>query len=179
MILKKLFGPKQEVISAEKIYQSIVAQARTPQFYLEVEVPDTIDGRYEMIALHCFLVLRRLKKSGDKFQSLSQEVFDLMFQDMDQSLREIGVGDLAVGKRIKKMAEVFYGRIIAYEEALEDGDEPLEVALERNHYGTLEVAPSEEILKRMADYVRQNDAYLESVEDANLKNGEISFSPLQ
>ncbi|MBE7636931.1 hypothetical protein GUA87_08745 [Sneathiella sp. P13V-1] len=179
MILKKLFGPKQEVISAEKIYQSVVSQARTPQFYLEVAVPDTIDGRYEMIALHCFLVLRRLKKSGSKFQTLSQEVFDLMFQDMDQSLREIGVGDLAVGKRIKKMAEVFYGRIIAYEEALEGGEETLEAALERNHYGTLEVAPQPEILTRMADYVRENDAFLAAIDDAKLEIGEVSFSSLQ
>ncbi len=178
MILKKLFGSSKEYDAARKIYQKVVEAARQPEFYLEVEVPDNIDGRYEMISLHSFLVMRRLKKSGKKFQDLSQVVFDLMFQDMDQSLREIGVGDLAVGKRIKKMAQVFYGRIVAYETALEGGEESLEEALARNHYGTLEVTPSDEILARMAAYVRLNDSDLEKISDADLAKGEVAFTKL-
>lgn len=178
MIFKKLFGSTKEYDAARKIYQQIVEAARQPEFYLEVAVPDTLDGRYEMISLHSFLVMRRLKKSGKTFQNLSQTVFDLMFQDMDQSLREIGVGDLSVGKRIKKMAQVFYGRIVAYETALEGGGESLEEALARNHYGTLDVTPDADILTRMANYIRQNDLDMEQLSDTELAKGEVSFSKL-
>lgn len=178
MIFKKLFGSSKEYDAARKIYQQIVEAARQPEFYLEVAVPDTLDGRYEMISLHSFLVMRRLKKSGKTFQGLSQTVFDLMFEDMDQSLREIGVGDLAVGKRIKAMAQAFYGRIVAYETALDGGEESLEEALGRNHYGTLDVAPDADILARMADYVRLNDSDLEKISDATVAKGEITFTKL-
>ncbi len=176
MIFKKLFGQRQQDIAAQEIYQEIVRQARMPVFYLEADVPDTVDGRYEMISLHAFLVMRRLKKEGgEKLLSLSQAVFDLMFSDMDQSLREIGVGDLGVGKRVKAMAKVFYGRVVAYEMALDGQEETLEAALERNHYGTLEEPASSHSIARMADYVRENDRYLSSQQTEDLKCGKVQF----
>ncbi len=176
MFLKKFFGSRQREIAAQELYREIVRQAREPVFYLEADVPDTIDGRYEMVSLHAFLVMRRLKRDGNEKQTaLSQAVFDLMFADMDQSLREIGVGDLSVGKRIKAMAKVFYGRVVAYETALDTGEETLEEALIRNHYGTLEQPVSDESVSRLADYIRQNDTYLASQPTTDLMHGKITF----
>jgi len=176
MILDKLFRRNPFKAVAANLYEQIVAQARQPVFYLEVAVPDTVDGRYEMVALHAFLVMRRLKQEGKKGQELSQAVFDSMFADMDHSIREIGVGDLSVGKRIKAMAEVFYGRVIAYETAL-DGtrDETLSEALARNHYGTLEQPPALEVLDQMAAYIRKADAFLKAQGYEELLQGTVQF----
>lgn len=179
MILKKLFGRGHKIKVAEKLYTEIVRQARQPVFYLKAAVPDTVDGRFEMISLQAFLVMRRLKSEDTEAQDLSQALFDRMFADMDHSIREIGVGDLSVGKRIKAMAEVFYGRIIAYETALDGGDEDLEVALARNHYGTLEASPDGTILGQMADYIRRNDEMLKSQSIVDLKKGIVQFADFE
>ncbi|MBL4740436.1 MAG: hypothetical protein JKY12_05545 [Sneathiella sp.] len=175
MFLKKLFGFGSNRKAAEALYAEIVHQSRQPVFYLEAEVPDTVDGRFEMISMHAFLLMRRFKLDESNMGALSQDVFDLMFADMDQSLREIGVGDLAVGKRVKEMAKVFYGRVVAYETALEGGDEALEVALERNHYGTLEKAPKKESVTKLAEYIRKNDSFLMQLKSADLKRGQLQF----
>ena len=82
-----------------------MAQARQPGFYRDCGVPDSVDGRFELIALHTFLVLHRLKADATDTEALGQALFDVMFQDMDQSLRELGAGDLGVGPRVKRMAQ--------------------------------------------------------------------------
>ncbi|WP_374466727.1 ubiquinol-cytochrome C chaperone family protein, partial [Ferrovibrio sp.] len=91
------------------LYRAIVAQSRQAGFYREHGVPDSLDGRFDMIVLHSFLVMRRLRRIGAAAEPLSQQLFDLMFADMDSNLREIGVGDLSVGKKVKAMAQAFYG----------------------------------------------------------------------
>jgi cytochrome b pre-mRNA-processing protein 3 len=130
MIFKKLFSKKPS--PAETLYAAIVAAARQPHFYADLEVPDTVDGRFDMIVLHVFLVLERLKKEAP---SLCQQITDLFFDDMDSSLREMGVGDLSVGKKVRKMAEAFHGRLNAYALAMEQGEQTLIEALQRNVYG--------------------------------------------
>ncbi|MCR9214924.1 MAG: hypothetical protein NXI13_14495 [Proteobacteria bacterium] len=162
MVFRKLFGRDPVLDQAATLYSAIVEQSRQPAFYLEGAVPDTVDGRFEMISLHSFLVMRHLKGKGEAAQNLSQAVFDQMFSDMDQSLREIGVGDLSVGKRVKEMAKVFYGRIVAYEAGLDGGEESLEEALRRDLYGTAENTPEGSILK-LADYVRRADKSLAAI----------------
>ncbi len=113
---------------ASTLYGAIVAQARNPIFYEELGVPDTVSGRFEMVVLHVVLVLERLE---DK--AMGQRIFDLYCKDMDQSLREMGVGDLGVPKRMKKMAEAFYGRSAAYRSALSARDSHgLATAIARN-----------------------------------------------
>ncbi|GLK55391.1 ubiquinol-cytochrome c chaperone [Methylopila capsulata] len=109
--------------ATERVYGLIVAQARAPYFYRELGVPDTVMGRYEMIVLHAFLYFHRLKAVEPAAKEAAQEVFDLMFAEMDSALREIGVGDLTVPKRIKSMAGVFYARAAAYEAALKSADD--------------------------------------------------------
>ena len=93
-----------------KVYCEIVAQARQPTFYADFLVPDTIDGRFDLIVMHAVLYFRRMRGEGAKVAEFTQEVFDLFFQDMDASLREMGVSDTRVPKKVKVMGEAFYGR---------------------------------------------------------------------
>jgi cytochrome b pre-mRNA-processing protein 3 len=107
MPLASLFRRNRHRETALRLYQSIVDQARNPVFFTYFGVPDTFDGRFELVALHGFLVFNRLKAEGDKAADLAQELFDVMFTDFDRSLREMGVGDLGVGRHIKTMAQGF------------------------------------------------------------------------
>lgn len=113
------------------LYDSIVAAARQPEFYSEFSVPDTPLGRFEMISLHLALALRRLR--NDEGAEIAQEIVDKFFLEVDHSLRELGIGDTSVPKRARKLAKMFYGRIQAYDPAIETGDSgELAAALGRN-----------------------------------------------
>ena len=101
----------------ETIYGMIVAQAREPRFYRDLAVPDTVDGRFDLLLLHLWLVLRRLRSAADGAE-LCQALFDHFCDDMDDNLREMGVGDLTVPKRMQAFGEAFYGRSAAYDQAL-------------------------------------------------------------
>jgi cytochrome b pre-mRNA-processing protein 3 len=164
---------------AAELYGAIVAQAREPCFYAELGVPDTVDGRFEMVALHAYLVLRRLKATSATVSGLGQALFDTMFADMDRSLREMGAGDLGVGRRVKAMAEGFYGRIAAYDAALASDDaRDLAEALRRNVYGTLKppMAPPEGATAALAQYVRASAGELASQGDSELAGGKPRFA---
>jgi len=125
--------------AAHRLYVAIQHQARSPEFHARLGVPDTLDGRFDLLALHMFLVLRRLKAEGKNASELAQRLFDMLFDDMDRSLREMGVADLGVGKRVKAMAQALYGRIAAYDAGLtQTGDDRLKEALRRNLYGTID-----------------------------------------
>ena len=158
---------------ARALFEKGVAQARRPGFYSRCGVPDTVDGRFELIALHVFLVLHRLKADRPETAELAQDLFDTMFQDMDQSLRELGAGDLGVGPRVKRMAQGLYGRIAAYEAGLEGPEGELEAALRRNLYGT--VTPQPEQLRTMAGYLRREIEGLAQREPADLEAGTPGF----
>jgi cytochrome b pre-mRNA-processing protein 3 len=103
---------------AERLYDTLVKQSRRPVWYRDLGVPDTPEGRFEMIALHVALVLRRLRREGMAGQALGQQLFDTMFVDLDGSLRELGVSDLSVGAYIKRLAGNFYARLAALDEGL-------------------------------------------------------------
>jgi len=107
---------------ASVLYGAIVAQARAPVFYARFGVPDSVEGRFELLVVHLALVLRRLRDADEAAKDLGQEAFDLFCADMDRSLREMGVGDLSVPKRMKGLAEAYYGRAAAYGAALDAGD---------------------------------------------------------
>lgn len=154
MRLAAWFRPSGPTSTARQLYCSLVDQARAPGFYRDHGVPDSLDGRYEMIALHVFLALHRLKRVGEAGSALAQALFDTMFADMDRSLREIGVSDLGVGRRIKDMAKGLYGRISAYETGLNGPDPALEDALRRNLFGTVP-AVTPEALGFFVRYARQ------------------------
>ncbi len=137
-------------------------------------MPDTLDGRFELIALHVHLILRRLRADRARTGRLAQDVFDAMFADMDGSLREMGAGDLGVGPRVKKMARNFYGRVAAYDDGLDGAAGVLEDALRRNLYGTLE-APDEAAVAAMAGYVRREAATLADTPLETIERGEVAF----
>jgi cytochrome b pre-mRNA-processing protein 3 len=115
------------------LYAAAVAAARDPWFYQALGVPDTLDGRFDLVALHAFLLIQRLRDAADPGPTLAQAVFDAMFSDMDNNLREIGVSDLSVGKRVRAMWDAFHGRAKAYASAIEAADgSALAAALARN-----------------------------------------------
>ena len=155
------------------LYGQAVDQARRPAFYAGLGVPDTLDGRFDMVALHVFLLLHRLKREGQAQGAVGQALFDIMFADMDGGLREMGVGDLSVGRKIKQMATGFYGRVAAYEAGLAGDGPALEEALRRNLYGTVAPAPGQ--VTAMARYVRGQAAHLAQQPAADLIRGRASF----
>src|SRR5437016_911919 len=159
--------------AAELAYRRVVEQARQPGFFLDGGVPDTVDGRFELICLHAFLYLYRLKSERPQAAALGQRFFDTMFADFDRSLREMGTGDLSVGRHVKRMAKAFYGRIDAYERGLSEGDGVLKPALARNLFGTRQ--PGEPELAAVARYLRREAARLRERPLAELLAGEISF----
>ncbi len=134
MGLLGLFGRKPHERAGFDLYGAAVAAARQPHYFAELGVPDTLDGRFDLVSLHVALLIRRLRRDPDAAgPKLAQAVFDAMFADMDVNLREMGVGDLVVGKRVKRMWEAFHGRAAAYESAVDAGDAAaLEEALARN-----------------------------------------------
>jgi cytochrome b pre-mRNA-processing protein 3 len=154
-------------------YSSVVEHARQPGFFLDCGVPDTVDGRFELICLHAFLYLHRLKREHRRTAALAQRFFDAMFADFDRSLREMGVGDLSVGREVKRMAQAFYGRVGAYEAGLAGEDPMLPAALARNLFGT--AAPTPAHLELMAGYLRREAAQLSHQSTEALLAGNLSF----
>ena len=174
MDLMRLFSKRRTPGGAEILYDAVVRGARQPAFYARWGVPDTVDGRFEMIALHAFLVLRRLKDQANTAQT-AQALCDVIFADMDDNLREMGAGDLGVGRRVKAMAQAFYGRIAAYEDGLSNGDAALCGALARNVYGTVDNEPSH--IAALAAYVRCSVERLGRQSADELATGHFSFGP--
>jgi len=155
------------------LYSQIVAQARQPVFYQTMDISDTAEGRFDMIVLHVVLVMRRLRAEGAGGRAKAQDLFDLFFADMDRNLREMGVSDLGVPKRIRAMVEAFYGRAAVYDAALDAaGAEGLHAALERNLFaGT----PTEDALDRMAAYVKACEARLAAAPPGDLEAERIAW----
>jgi len=156
--------------AAISLYDQIVAQARSPGFYRYYGVSDTLDGRFEMLILHLFLLLHRLKPDGNNGSALAQQVFDRFCQDMDENLREIGVGDLKVPEEMRRIGEAFYGRAAAYEAVLRD-TKKLQTALARNILGTSEPAAA----MRLAGYAERVRQLLAAQDFADFERGLISF----
>jgi cytochrome b pre-mRNA-processing protein 3 len=177
---KRIFDRSEREQEAYAIYGALVSQARSPALYLDAGVPDTLEGRFEMVVLHTFLVLRRLRKvdasDAEAAKVLGQKVFDLLFDDMDQTLREIGISDLKVGKEIKSLASAFYGRIDAYDTGLDAEDQDvLPAALTRNVYVE---TPSVEALDALTAYVRRADAALAAAPVSDLLKGDVAVAAL-
>jgi cytochrome b pre-mRNA-processing protein 3 len=156
-------SPKSPRGTIEAIYGMIVAQAREPLFYKHLDVPDTVDGRLDLLILHLWLVLRRMRQV-EAGRALSQALFDHFCDDMDANLREMGVGDLAVPRRMQKLGEAFYGRTAAYDLAWQDGEMRLAEALQKNILN----GTHPESARRLAVYAARVAASLEACDDAAL-----------
>ncbi len=178
MILDTLFRKRRLSTPAGLIYGALVAQARDPWFYSELGVPDTVEGRFEMVALHGFLVLNRLKTARRHglplAEQLGQAVFDMMFADMDRNLREMGIGDLGIAKRVKALIKGFYGRINAYEEGLAGTDGLLAEALDRNVFAG---AAADGAAQALAVYLQDSVACLGKIPLEAMMGGRLAFAP--
>ncbi|WP_209008208.1 ubiquinol-cytochrome C chaperone family protein [Roseibium polysiphoniae] len=156
-----------------KVYSQIVAQARQMPFYERMAVPDTVDGRFDMIVVHAVLLFGRLRCESKDISDFAQRVFDVFFNDMDASLREMGVSDVRVPKKIKALGEAFYGRADAYMPALEEGDvDGLAEALTRNIYPDTDSKGSE---KALARYLIAAAADLKSQTPEAIISGGLTF----
>lgn len=130
-LLRRLFPDKDERGRYRPLYDAIVAEGRDPDWYVAGGVPDTLDGRFDMIALVLSLVLLRLEAEGEPGRLPSTLVTELFVDDMDGQLRQIGIGDVVVGKHVGRMMSALGGRLSVYRTALA-GDEPLSEAMIRN-----------------------------------------------
>jgi cytochrome b pre-mRNA-processing protein 3 len=169
---------RRALARARGLFGEISRTARSPAFYDGLGVADTLDGRFDVLVLVAHLVLRRLRDTGAEGRALGQAVFDTMFADMDEALRELGVGDLSVGRKIREMTEAYYGRALAYEEALQSAgtDDLLEAALARNIYRGR--APSAAAVSALAAYVRALSRSLSQLSDEALLAGDIPWPPM-
>ncbi len=175
MALFGLFGNRHERTGFE-LYGAAVRAAREAWFYTELGVPDTLDGRFDLVGMHVFLLIRRLRVLPEPGPALAQSVFDAMFHDMDVNLREMGVGDLSVGKKVRAMWEAFHGRSVAYEAAMAAADAAaLAVALRRNIWRD---AGAEDASRRLADIVLARDAALARQPLTELAAGRATFQAL-
>jgi cytochrome b pre-mRNA-processing protein 3 len=171
MILS-LFRKNTATTPVYAVYNAIVAQSRQPRFYAEWQVPDTVTGRFDMISLHMALLFRRLRAETGDQKEFSQAVFDLFFKDMDRSLREMGVGDLGVPKRIQKMGNIFFGLLASLNAAMDRNDaEALQEVLARNVFGG---EPGEHTLA-LAEYLFAEDAALAAQTADAITGGNLSF----
>jgi cytochrome b pre-mRNA-processing protein 3 len=162
--------------SGYALYNGAVRAARDPYYYNQLTVPDTLDGRFDMVGLFAFLLIRRLTQADVMAArpGIGQAVFDAMFNDMDVNLREMGVGDLSVGKKVRAMWEAFHGRSSAYSDAMQQGPEALAEALERNVWRGEQAPLPAANLARLA-YAQ--DAHLASLTFADIDGGAALFLP--
>lgn len=170
MSFSRFFLPKRISEAAHHAYVLLAEESRAPIYYAKMGVADSLDGRFDMMALFVGLAIRRLKRPDPNASKkevkdrhrVAQELFDYMFDDLDRALRELGVGDLSIGKRIKKMAHAFYGRIDVYSKALDADDrDAMKDALARNLYRGVE--PDGEILSAMVEKVFTLDQQLANI----------------
>lgn len=176
MGLLAMFRRRPHERAGFELYGAAVAAARDPWLFAGLGVPDTVEGRFDLVSLHVALLIRRLRTDPDaRGPALAQAVFDAMFADMDLNLREMGVGDLSVGKRVRHMWEAFHGRALAYEAALDSPDAAaLAQALARNVWRgeAPEGAPA-----TLATLARAQAAYLAGQDMAALAAGRAGFRP--
>jgi cytochrome b pre-mRNA-processing protein 3 len=175
MILANWRARRANRILIEQLHGKIVAAARHPALYTELGAPDTLDGRFEMVALHAGLLMRRLTGAPGLGPDLAQEVADCVFRHFDDGLRELGVGDTSVPKRMKKMAEAFYGRNKAYAAGLADAsNDLLTQALARNVYGAPDIAKAPGAAA-LARYVREICVALDAQRVEDFARGDVFF----
>ena len=153
----------------ESLYRACVAQARQPVFYTEIGIPDSVDGRFDLLIFHVLLVILRLQDHTGE----TQQLFDILFADMDKNLREMGVSDISIAKKMKPMLAAFYGRAKAYEDSLAADDATLSSVLQRNMFGT--ATANSAALQRLTAYARHTQAALAAQPTDALLSGHIAF----
>jgi len=167
-----LFGRTRHERAGFELYGAAVRAARNPYYYAELGVPDSLDGRFDMIGLFVVLVIRRVQGEAAE---LAQAVFDAMFADMDFTLREMGVGDMSIGRKVKAMWEALNGRNQAYAAPLASGDAAaLAQALARNVWRGLDPGPA---ARTLAELALAQERFLAGQALEDLRRGKVEFLP--
>jgi cytochrome b pre-mRNA-processing protein 3 len=177
MLLERLFRPRPAREAGKALYAAAVGQARTPALYQDLCAPDTAEGRFEIYSLHVMLLLDRLRHGADAVPEageVSQALFDTYLKDLDHALRELGVGDLSVGRKMRKLGEAFYGRCKSYEAAFQalPDEGPLQALIIRTVYAEAAVGPA----PRLVAYVLAQRAALAAQPLDRLLAGEADWA---
>lgn len=171
-LLKRLLGLGPTRASGERMYAAVVEQARRPEFYAQLGAPDEIDARFELYTLHMLLLVMRLRADGDTGREAGQVLFDIYVAALDDTLRELGVGDVTVPKKMRKLGEQLYGRMSTYEPLLEAGDrQGLTAALARNLYEGVDAGHAGVV----ADYALRARAALAEQKSGDLTAGRVTW----
>ena len=175
MLTQWLNRRKARKVASARLYETVVAQSRQPVFFERLGVADTIDGRFDLMILHVFLMVNRLGQLGPEGGKLAETLFDTMFKSVALTLREMGIGDLGVPKHMKKMMKAFNGRLHIYHQAMESGDAAaLQLAIARNLYraeGEAIPAGSEAV----ANYAMNIAAAFQSYALEDFESGAVAF----
>ncbi len=172
-----LFSKAYQVSVPELHYRALAERARDPVLYREFGVPDTLQGRFDLLVLHLVLLLRRLRTEGEIGEALGQDIFDLFVRDMDRAMREMGVGDLGMKRRMRDMAKGFYARAGLYDPALEAGDhQALALALEQSFFPN---EPRAAAARGLAAWALKTVTALRETARGELLAGEAMFAALE
>lgn len=167
--------------NVKKIYQSIIDNSRSKIFYIELDVEDNFESRFDLVILHSFIIFQYFVEIGDKKNKLSQSLFDFMFHDFENNLREMGFGDIAVNKRMKKFISAFYGRILSYSNSYSEYKENnsllnFSLAIKKNIYKDKKIA--DEKVDLISGYVISNiSSFLKNSYETNI-NIQFKFKEL-
>ena len=175
MLLDRLFRPRPAKAVGQALYLRVVDQSRAPALYTDLGVPDSVEGRFEIYTLHVVLVIERLRAAGEQGAETSQALFDTFVTSLDNALREMGVGDLSVGKKMRKLGEALFGRARSYETAFHalPSTGLLEGLLIRTVFAEAEAANA----ARLAAYVLEQRAALVAQPLERLLAGDIDWKP--
>lgn len=176
MLLDRLFRPRAAQAMGRALYAHAVEQSREPALYGALGVPDTVEGRFEIYTLHVVLLLDRLRRQGDQAAETAQGLFDTYVKALDHALREMGVGDLSVGKKMRRLGEAFYGRVKSYEQAFAalPAANELEALLGRTVYAVADVDRASDL----ARYVAAQRERLAAQPLAGLLEGHVGWGPV-
>ena len=168
-----LFKDKKLKNVAYLLFSKVIEQSRLPVFYTDYLVEDSIDGRFDLMALHMSILINKLDQSAQS-ADLKRMLQEAMFDNLDLTMREIGVGDLGVGKKVKIMAEAFYGRMNIYQENLNRSDQDnMQKAILRNLYRQRNIPPA--VLEKLADYYFTQGQYINNQTVSDIMLGNIAF----
>lgn len=173
MIFQRFFTPSAPVTAGRALFLSANDRARDPVLYGAGGAPDTYEGRFETLALHVILLLHRLKGDDGRVVETRQSLFDAFIRNLDDGLREMGVGDLSVGKKMRKLGAAVYGRLKSYDQALADGEDAVTPLLLRTVFADAD-SQGAAVLSR---YVVAADAKLAAIPTEDLLKGEASWPP--
>lgn len=176
-MLSAFFKRSSSTIPPQQLYGSVMTQARSPEFFTDFGMPDTVMGRFDVLSLHIYLLARRFREEGSPIaMDLSQEVFDLYVYDVERALRELGIGDTSVPKKKKKMIRSFYGQIDDFDEAINTTDEAVISEKARLRYLSETENPNPQLL---ASYILKTEAHLKTLPMNALLSGKVSWLSLE